>query len=155
MSAIVQTLTPFVSKDLLLEALETLGVKYNLSQNRVITDRIDYYGNQSFDFINGKYQFVHDSSAELSRYPWRSINFKEWTKVSDFLKAVEIEYNKSYERLLERLEEEERIREEERKKEYVESQRQSIIQKAKDKGYSIKEIKKENVIQLVLTKTTH
>jgi len=156
MSAIVHTLTPFISKELLLESLDILKVKYHFSENSIITDRVDYYGHQTFALLNGRYQFEHDSSADIdSHYPWRAINFKEWKTASEFLNAVETEYNKAYGLMIERLAEEERVREEERKRELVEQQRTSIISKAKEKGYSIKEIKKDKGVQLVLTKTTH
>jgi len=159
MSAIVHTLTPFTSKELLLEALNILNIKYHLSENSIITDRVDYYGHQTFVLLNERYQFKHDSSADVGSrfrtYPWGTINFKEWKTASEFLNAVETEYNKAYGRMIERLAEEERIKEEERKRELVEQQRKSIISKAKEKGYSIKEIKKDKGVQLVLTRTIH
>jgi len=170
MSAVVKTVTPFIDKECLLKALDKLEVKYTIKQNEIVTERVDYYNNQSFIFYNGRYQFQHDSSANRQNYPWRNLNVKEWKTVSDFLQAVETEYNKFYaEKLAEverkyqqalekaekqRLEAEAKRLEAERKA-FVEKQKKAIIEKAKAKGYSIKEKKVGNKIKLVLVRHTY
>lgn len=167
MSAVVKTLTPFVSQELLLEALDALGVSYSISQDRIVTNRKDYYGNQIFVYSpqSGKYVFQHDSSADVGSrwnpYPWGA-SFKEWKTVSSFLEAVDAEYNNAYIRLEERIEEEKRIEierrlaeEEERKRQFILKQKQTILEKAKEKGYSVKETKEGNMVRLVLVRTQY
>ena len=170
MSAVVKTVTPFIDKECLLKALDNLGIKYTIKQNEIVTERVDYYGNQKFIYQDGRYKFQHDSSANRQNYRWRNLNFKKWKTVSSFLEAVEKEYNKFYaekiaelERLKqEALAEQERIRleqeqkriEEERKA-FVEKQKQAIIEKAKARGYTVKEKKVGNKIKLVLVRHTY
>lgn len=170
MSAVVKTITPFIDKECLLKALDKLEVKYSIKENEIITERVDYYNNQKFVFQNGRYKFQHDSSANRENYPWRNLNMKEWKTVSSFLKAVEKEYNQIYAEKLaelkrlkqEALAEQERIRlEQERKrleeerKAFVEKQKQAIIEKAKAKGYSVKEKMVKNKVKLILVKHTY
>ncbi len=149
MSAVVKTVTPFTQRDLLLEALDELGVVYHEKGNAIMTERVDDYGAQRFIYEQGAYRFQHDSS------PWRKLNFKEWKTVSAFLGAVEKAYHQAYERLQQRLAEEERRLLEEERKRFVEQQKQVVIQRAKKQGYNIKEIRKGNKIQLQLVRTTY
>ncbi len=178
MSAVIKTVTPFIDRECLLKALDKLGVKYSLKKNEIVTERRDYYGLQKFIFQNGRYKFQHDSSAEVNEYKrrwgtypsgWKA-NWKQWNSVSEFLQAVEKEYNHFYQKKLaeierkrqEALEEAERKRleaeakrlEEERKA-FVEKQKQAIIEKAKAKGYSVKEKKVGKKIKLVLVRHTY
>jgi hypothetical protein len=178
MSAVVKTVTPFIDKECLLKALDKLNVKYTIRQNEIVTERKDYYGNQKFVFIGGKYKFQHDSSAEIEQYKQRwgtypngwQANWKEWKSVSEFLQAVEKKYNYFYKEKLAEIErkrqealaeverrrlEEEAKRLEEERKAYVEKQKQAIIEKAKAKGYAIKEKKVGNKIKLVLVRHTY
>jgi len=149
MSAVVKTVTPFTQRDLLLEALNELSIEYHEKGNAIMTEREDYYGAQCFIYEQGAYRFQHDSS------PWRQLNFKEWKTVSAFLSAVEKSYHQAYERLQQRLAEEERRRLEEERKRFVEQQKQTVIQRAKKQGYNIKEIRKGHKIQLQLVRTTY
>ena len=48
MSAVVKTATPFINKELLLQALKNIGCNFTLQGNDILTDRKDYYGFQSF-----------------------------------------------------------------------------------------------------------
>lgn len=159
MSAVVKTITPFINQELLLQALDAVGCKYTIQGNEIITERVDYYGNQKFVFINGRYQFQHDSSANRQFYPWRNINVKELRTVSSFLEAVEAQYHYFYEKKMEELEkqrrEEERIRLENERKAFVEKQKQTIIAKAKEKGYTVKEEKVKGKVKLVLVRNTY
>ncbi len=178
MSAVVRTATPFIDKECLLKALDNLGVKHKVIGKEIITERRDYYGQQKFVFQGGRYKFQHDSSAEVEQYKkrwgtypnaWKA-NWKQWQSVSEFLKAVEKEYSKLYaEKLAEieqkrqealaeterkRLEEEAKRLEAERKA-FVEKQKQTIIEKAKAKGYAVKEKKVGNKVKLVLVRHTY
>lgn len=159
MSAVVKTITPFINKELLLQALDAIGCKYTLQGNEIITERVDHYGHQKFVLINGRYQFQHDSSANREQYPWRNLNFKEHKTVSSFLEAVEEKYNFFYKKKMEELEkqrqEEERIRLENERKAFVEKQKQTIIAKAKEKGYSVKEENVKGKIKLILVRNTY
>ena len=164
MSAVIQTTTMFVDRECLLEALDTLGVSYqitNHTQNTInseliTTDLVDYYGNQKFLFQNDRYVFLHDSTANTrgDRYPWGNIAQKEWKTATKFLEAVEIEYLSSYNKKMERIAEIERKIQEEKLRQLVESQRDNIVKKAKEMGYHIKEKKQDNKIRLVLSRTT-
>ena len=170
MSAVVKTATPFIDRECLLKALDKLEVKYTIKQNDIITERVDYYDYQKFVYLNGRYKFQHDSSANRQNYHWRNLNVKKWKTVSSFLQAVEKEYNNFYaEKLAEierkrqealaeaekkRLEEEAKRLEEERKA-FIEKQKKAIIEKAKAKGYSVKEKKVGKKIKLVLVRHTY
>jgi hypothetical protein len=162
MSAVVKTITPFINKEMLLHALDCVNCKYTVSGNTIITERIDYRGNQKFILDNGKFTFQHDSDM------WRTFNKNN--SVSSFLEAVEKEYNRIYAEKLaelelirqEQLAEQERIRLEEEMKRieqeriaYVEKQKQAIIQKAKEQGYSVQEKKINNKIKLILRRNTY
>ena len=163
MSAVVKTVTPFINKDFLLEALSAIECPFQLSGNEILTDRRDYYGLQKFVFLDGRYVFVHDSSAENLRfgphYPWGNIDSKEYKTVSSFLNSVEKQYTAAYNRAMERLEkerqEQERIRIEQERKAFVEKQRDTVIQKAKEMGYSVKESRANGKIKLVLVRNTY
>ena len=150
MSAIVKTITPFIDKECLLKALDKLGVEYTIKQNEIITERIDFQGNQKFIYIGGRYKFQYDSYQAIRK------NYKEFSTVKKFLQAVEKEYNKFYENKLAEIErkrlEEEAKRLEEERKAFIEKQKKAIIEKAKAKGYSVKEKKVENKIKLVLVR---
>jgi hypothetical protein len=178
MSAIVKTITPFIEKEMLLQALDCVGCRYTLNHDQIITERKDYYGQQKFVWYKGRYSFQHDSSAELSEfnrrwgsYPegWKN-NWKAYQSVNSFLQAVEKEYNRIYseklaelERIrLEKIAEQERIRLEQEMKRieqerlaYIEQQKQSIIQKAKEQGYSVQEKKVKNKVKLILRRNTY
>lgn len=170
MSCVVKTQTPFISKEILLEALEKCGYEYNIKSGKIHIPALHMYRNTYFQFIGGKYVLSHED-----------FNFY----IDSFLKQLEASYNNIYEmkhkRLKEiekekaailerkrlekqRLKEEAQILERERiereelerlEKErlaYVESQKKAIMEKAKAKGYRVVEVKKENKIQLTLVR---
>ncbi len=177
MSSIVKTATPFIDRQLLLEALNSLGIKYSIRGNTIVTERRDDFGQQTFIWQKNRYIFKYDS--------WRK------RSVSSFLKAGETEYKRLYQKRLEeirkkqeelrrkreelerkrlqaqieaerkRLEEElkkqeaEKKRLEEERKAFVEAQKKNIIEKAKAKGYSVKEKKVGNKVKLILVRHTH
>lgn len=170
MSCVVKTQTPFISKEILLEALEKCGYEYNIKSGKIHIPALHMYRNTYFQFIGGKYVLSHED-----------FNFY----IDSFLKQLEASYNNIYEmkhkRLKEiekekaailerkrlekqRLKEEAQILERERiereelerlEKErlaYVESQKKAIMEKAKAKGYRVVELKKEDKIQLTLVR---
>lgn len=161
MSAVVKTITPFLNLELLLQSLDAIGCKYTvtLQRNEVVTERVDYYGHQKFVLAEGKFVLQHDSSANGELYLWRNLNVKEYKTVSSFLEAVETKYQFFYNKKMQELEkerqEEERIRLEIERQTFVESQRNKIIAKAKEKGYSIQEEKVKGKIKLVLVRNTY
>lgn len=167
MSAVIKTATPFINKDILLQALKNIGCNFKLQGNEILTDRNDYYGIQMFSLNNGRYVFLHDSSAEngspymnLTRdYPWGNIKNQQYKSVSEFLKSVENEYQSLYQKKLEeaerlRLEEEIKRLEQERLA-FIEKQKSTIIERAKEQGYSIKEENVKGKIKLVLVRNTY
>ncbi len=166
MSAVVKTATPFINKELLLKALENIGCITTLQGNEILTDRKDFYGLQKFSLLDGRYVFMHDSSAEsgiymtqLGGYPWGNIKNQEYKSASEFLKLVEKEYLILYQSKLEELElkrlEEEKILLEKERLDYIEKQKTTIIERAKEQGYSIKEENIKGKIKLILIKNTY
>lgn len=167
MSAVIKTTTPFINKELLLQALKNIGCNFTLQGNEILTDRKDYYGLQKFSLNNGRYVFLHNSSAESGSqymnvtkdYPWGNIKNQEYKSVSEFLKSVEKDYNSLYQKKLEELErlrlEEEKIRLEQERLAFVEKQKATIIERAKEQGYSIKEENVKGKIKLVLVRNTY
>lgn len=152
MSAIVKSITPFLNKEILLEALDAINCKYTLQHDNILTERIDYYNNQQFIYVNGRYLFQHDSSAVSENYSWRNLNVGNYKTVNSFLKAVEEKYNEIYNHKVEQ----ERIAKlEEERKAFLEQQKQNIIAKAKKKGYAVEEKKVGNKVKLVLVKMTY
>lgn len=167
MSAVVKTATPFINKELLLQALKNIGCNFTLQGNDILTDRKDYYGFQKFSLNNGRYVFLHDSSAEIGSlymtqpngYPWGNIKNQEYKSVSEFLKTVENEYQSLYQKKLKELElkrlEEEKRRLEQERIAFIEKQKSTIIARAKEKGYSVKEENVKGKIKLVLVRNTY
>lgn len=167
MSAVIKTITPFIDKELLLMALENIGCNFTLKGNEILTDRKDYYGLQKFSLNNGRYVFLHDSSAEegarymtqTGGYPWGNIKKQEYKSVSEFIKSVEGEYLSLYQNKLEEAErlhlEEEKKRLEQKRIAFIEKQKTTIIERAKEEGYSIKEEKVKGKIKLILVRNTY
>jgi len=155
MSSVVKTVTPFINKELLCEALKAVGCNYTVQENAIVTERQDYYGKQKFELTNGRFAFSHDSSAESMRfgphYPWGNIDNQQYKTVSNFLKQVEEAYNEAYNNRLEA----EKKRLEQERLEYVEKQRQTITANAKAQGYTVREEKMNEKIKLVFVRTTY
>jgi hypothetical protein len=151
MSARVETLTPIVSKKFLIEALDELQVNFSIRGNDIVTERIDYYGEQIFLFKNGRYAFLHDSSANMEIYSFRKINFKHFNTVHSFLQAVEIAYNNAESRHkeeLRRLEEELRRRQEEERKRQIELERNKALDEIRQEQEFINEEKQKLEVEL-------
>jgi hypothetical protein len=159
MSAVVKTITPFIHKDCLCQALDDLEVNYSINKQSIVTERKDYAGFQKFVFEKGQYQYQHDADANRVGFSSYSKNIKSWKTTTAFLKAVESKYRVIYSKLLEELEQkrldEERKKIEEERKTFVENRRKGIIEKAKAQGYSVQEKKVKNKIKLILVKNTY
>lgn len=158
MSAVVKTVTPFIDKECLLKALDKLEVKYSMDGHKITSQ------NQNFIYINGHY------TLDVYSHNYQSVNWNEYKNKNSFLATVEKEYNKVYEEKLAELErlrqeelanqerirlEQEIKRIEEERKAFVEKQKQAIIDKAKERGYSVKEKKIKNKVKLVLVRHTY
>jgi len=154
LSAVIKTLTPFIEQDILLEALTSLDVEYQVKDSLIITDRVDYQGHQKFQLRNGKYHLIHDSDELNGRLSSNTLSNK-YISVKNFLSKLEIAYKSEYQKKLERIAEAERIRMEEAKKEYVQATKAKAIAQAKAQGYSVKESKVNGQIKLVLTRMGH
>lgn len=133
MSCLVKTTTPFISQEILLEALEKCGYNYEIKNDKIYIPLSHKYRNTYFKFINGKYILNYDSYN---------------TEISYFLTKLEKSYNNVYEIKLK--EEAERLERE--RLAYIESQKKAIMEKAKAKGYRVMETKKDNKIQLTLVR---
>ena len=92
-------------------------------------------------------------------YPWGNIKNQEYKSVSEFLKTVENEYQSLYQKKLKELElkrlEEEKRRLEQERIAFIEKQKSTIIARAKEKGYSVKEENVKGKIKLVLVRNTY
>lgn len=133
MSCLVKTTTPFISQEILLEALEKCGYNYEIKNDKIYIPSLHKYRNTYFKFVNGKYILNYDSYN---------------TEISYFLTKLEKSYNNVYEiKLKEQAERLERER-----LAYIESQKKAIMEKAKAKGYRVMETKKDNKIQLTLVR---
>jgi hypothetical protein len=163
MSSVLRTLTPFLDKALLLQSLDSINCAYSLQNNAICLS-----AGGLFILNNGRFQF-QVSYSSYNHY--RDIDFKEFKeRYNSFLGPLEKAYNTIYQKKLEELErlrrealaeaerkrlEEERLRLERERQEYVEKQRTSIIAKAKEKGYSVREEKAKGKIKLVLVRNTY
>lgn len=133
MSCLVKTTTPFISQEILLEALEKCGYNYEIKNDKIYIPSLHKYRNTYFKFVNGKYILNYDSYN---------------TEISYFLTKLEKSYNNVYEIKLK--EEAERLERE--RLAYIESQKKAIMEKAKAKGYRVMKTKKDNKIQLTLVR---
>ena len=158
MSAVVKTVTPFIDKECLLKALDKLQIKYSINGNQIVSQ------NQKFIYINGHY------TLDVYSHNYQSVNWNDYKNKNSFLETVEKEYNQIYAEKIAKLErlrqealaEQERIliekeikRIEEERKAFVEKQKQAIIEKAKAKGYSVKEKMVKNKVKLILVRHTY
>lgn len=104
MSCLVKTTTPFISQEILLEALEKCGYNYEIKNDKIYIPSLHKYRNTYFKFVNGKYILNYDSYN---------------TEISYFLTKLEKSYNNVYEIKLK--EEAERLERE--RLAYIESQK--------------------------------
>jgi hypothetical protein len=83
-----------------MQALDAIRCAYTVDGNNIITNRVDYRGQQRFVFHNGKYLFQHEDGD----YGLRQHGTERHKPAHSFLAAVEKEYNAIYKRQLEELE---------------------------------------------------
>jgi hypothetical protein len=158
MSSVVKTITPFIDREILCQVLEKVGCKCRVQGEKIITDRSDVR--------LGFQEFTKDSYGKYALYAYSYTDKNQAT----FIKSVENHYNDLYKKKIAELErlrleaiaeterkrlEEERLRLERERQEFVEKQRTSIIAKAKERGYSVREEKVKNKIKLVLVRNTY
>lgn len=168
MSAVIKTVTPFVIESVLIKALEEVGAEPvvvteqelrtsrhqgQLKLGDILTNRADYYGPQHFRKADERWILRHDSSEMNGRLTTLSAASNGYKKVGDFLQRVGEAYQKAYQEHLDILAEQERNRLEQERKARIEAIRKEAIAKAKAQGYSVKEIRKGQQVQLVLTRT--
>ncbi len=147
MSAVIQTITPFIDQEILCEALNAVGCGFKIQNNKIITDRMDLrIGYQTFE------------KDSLGRYILLAYSHTDKPQ-TEFIQQVEKEYKTIYQKKLEELElkrlEEERLRLEKERQEFVEKQKQAVMERAKEQGYSVREEKVKGKIKLVLIKNTY
>ena len=166
MSAVIKTTTPFVIEEVLIHALESVGAEpqkvterhHGNQRNQVqvgdiLTNRRDYNGRQLFRLQNNRWVLMHDADEYSGRIVSQALADKGYKSVATFLSELSLAYNLAYDQHLERVAKQERLRLEEERKARVEATKQKAIEKAKAQGYSVKETRKGNQIQLVLVRT--
>jgi hypothetical protein len=147
MSAVIKTTTPFIDLECLCKALKAVGCGLRIEGNKVITDRQDVrLGFQEFQKDNyGRYVLFAYSHTDRNQ--------------ADFIRFVEKQYNVIYQNKLEEVErlrlEEEKKRLEEERLAFIDKQKTTIIERAKEQGYSIKEENIKGKIKLVLVRNTY
>jgi len=147
MSAVIKTITPFIDHECLCKALTAVGCGFRIQGNKLITDRQDVrLGFQEFHKDNyGRYVLFAYSQTDRNQ--------------ADFIRLVEKQYNVIYQNKLEEVErlrlEEEKKRLEQERLAFIDKQKTTIIERAKEQGYSIKEEKIKGKIKLVLVRNTY
>ncbi len=151
MSSRIRTATMFTDEECLIQAIEDTGVEVvSHTKDRIVIGHTDYFGNQEFIRIDGRFVYSHYSHDS----PWSS-KLRLYRSTGDWLSEISNKYRTGRKEKLERIAEEERRREEERLRQLVESRRQEIIAKAKEEGYYVKETEEEGTVRLVLVRTTY
>lgn len=147
MSAVIKTATPFIDLECLCKALESVGCGFRVEGNKVITNRQDVrLAFQEFQKDNfGRYALFAYSHTDRNQ--------------ADFIRLVEKQYNDIYQKKLEELElkrlEEEKKQLEQERLAFIDKQKTTIIERAKEQGYSIKEENIKGKIKLVLVRNTY
>jgi len=168
MSAVIKTATPFIIEAVLIEALGELDAEPQLVSSElsgtfsqrntilpgdILTNRSDYNGRQIFRKNGDRYILLHDGDEYAGRVTSK-LTDRRYAPVSQFLNALSSAYENSYQRHLEMVAEQERIRLEKERLERIEATRQRAIHNAKQQGYTVKENRNASgQIQLVLTRT--
>jgi hypothetical protein len=163
MSSVVKTITPFLNREILLQALDIAGCRYTIQGDEIVMLK-DQRQRFIWDSVFGRFKFSYYS------HNYRESDFNELKAANNFFAPLEKAYNDIYCKKLEELEklrletvaeaerkrlEEERLRLERERQEYVEKQKAHIIAKAKEKGYSVREEKVKEKIKLVLVRNTY
>lgn len=162
MSVVVHSQTPFIHRDILLEALCRIGEDYKvLSDGSVETSRVDYEGNQTFILVNGKYVLRHELEENTYwGYPRKNRN----SSTRDFLRILSVAYSECLKEHLDALKREQQQQEKERlriemerreqeRKAFIERQEKNILEKAKANGYHVTRKEIGGKIRLILSRT--
>jgi len=168
MSAVIKTATPFIIESVLLEALDALEAEPQLVTNElsgalsqrnqvlpgdILTNRSDYNGRQIFRKLGDRWVLMHDGDEYAGRVV-SALTDRRYAPVNQFLTTLGSAYERSYQKHLEEVAEQERVRLEQERQERIEATRQLTIKKAKEQGYTVKEnLNSSGQIQLVLTRT--
>ena len=168
MSAVIKTTTPFVLESVLFTALEAsqaepvvvtkaelsrITQRNQIMEGDIMTNRSDYNGRQFFRQQDNRWILLHDGDEYRASVVSQLVD-RRYTPVSRFLADLSLAYDVAYKEHLELIAENERIRLEQERIARVEGTRQRAIEKAKSKGYTVKEGKTSTgQIQLVLTRT--
>lgn len=147
MSAVIKTATPFIDLECLCKALTTIGCGFHVQGNKVITDRQDVR--------LGFQEFQKDTFGRYALFAYSHTDRNQ----ADFIRIVEKHYSLIYQNKLEEAERlrlvEELKRLEQERLAFVEKQKTTIIERAKEQGYSVKEENVKRKIKLVLVRNTY
>lgn len=167
MSAVIQTATPFIIQEVLLEALAVLESepmvvtaenvnsfrrRNNIYIGDIVTNREDYNGVQHFRKKDDRWQLVHDQDEYGAKVNSR-LAARQYVPITRFLFELNTAYETAYTLYLERIEEQARQRLEQERIARVEATRLQAIERARSQGYSVKETRNKGKIQLVLTRS--
>jgi hypothetical protein len=129
-----------------------LAQRNQIQAGDILINRSDYNGRQFFRKLGDRWSLLHDSD-ELSARVVSQLGDRRYTPVTRFLTNLSLTYDHAYQRHLENLAGQERVRLENERKARVEATRLQAIAKAKAQGYTIKETSNsKGQIQLVLTR---
>lgn len=135
MSARISTLTPFINEEILCKALEELEIEYKKNREKIIIPSLFFYREGYFEKNSlGKYTLNNEEEIRV--------------KANELQNRVVVSYVKISKEI-----EDEKIRQE--KKVYIQKQKEIIKERAKKKGYSVREVENKGKIQLVLLRTRY
>lgn len=146
MSYRVTTKTPILDLECLICALRENQLSFTQQSDLIIKVSLH---NHSYSNITYTKQ---PNDCYLVEY------YKDHSEERELVEKLEKSYIRIYQEKLEKLEqqrqEEEARLQRERLERYKEEQKQRLIQKAKQQGYTVKEVKRDNKIQLVCVRYT-
>ncbi|MFP3040268.1 hypothetical protein LQZ19_00450 [Treponema primitia] len=136
MSSVITIRTPFINRDILLQALDRMGCAYTtIHAYEIALEKSSIPGHQMFYWKDGKYSFQHETDSD-----------REHKGVHVFLGALEKEYNDICSTSKEA---------EKERQEYIQKQKETIILRAKERGYSVREERVKEKIKLVLVRNSY
>ena len=164
MSAYITLLTPMTDQECLLAGLADLGFRQTMVEVHASpVPLVGYRGDQRANIasIVIRRQHVGPGSNDVGfvRTPtgFQAIvsDFDRPRFGNDWLATLNAAYTNHWAAKQERLAAEERRRVEEERQRLVEAQRQSVLAKARELGYHVKETREGDAIRLVLVKRTY
>jgi len=162
MSCVIKTLTPFLNKEALCQALKEVGCNWRFDGDKIITDRKDVrLGFQEFNknkvgvWVLSAYSHTDKNQAEFVKQVETKYNELCPQMLQDLKNRLEeIQNKENYSEEVSQLKNEITRIEQERQA-FVEKQKVNIIAEAKEMGYSVKEQKVKEKIKLVLVRNTY